>query len=195
MGHMIELKAADGHTLGAYEAGPPDAASGLVVVQEIFGVNHHMRTVCDRFAEAGYHVIAPALFDRAQRGVELGYGEADRRRGIELRAQVPEEGTLADVKRGGRGVGAPQARHRRLLLGRHGCVVGRHPYPPFRRGLRLVWRRDCRFAGSDGALPGAAAFRRRGSWHSTSGCGGNPSLPTSGRNLRLSWRRAWIWLR
>ena len=97
MGQMIELTAADGHKLGAYKAGPEDATAGLVVIQEIFGVNHHMRTVCDAFAEAGYAVIAPALFDRAEPGVELGYGEADRKRGMALRGQVPAEGTMADV--------------------------------------------------------------------------------------------------
>ena len=98
MGQMIGLTAADGHRLGAYRAGPEDAACGLVVAQEIFGVNHHMRTVCDRFADAGYAVIAPALFDRARTGVELGYGEADRKEGMALRANVPEAGTLADVE-------------------------------------------------------------------------------------------------
>ena len=97
MGQLIKLTAADGHTFGAYKAGPKNAKAGLVVIQEIFGVNHHMRTVCDQFAEAGYAVIAPALFDRAEPGVELGYGEADRKRGMELRAKVPSEGVMADV--------------------------------------------------------------------------------------------------
>ena len=97
MGQMIALTASDGHRLGAYQAGPADAVAGLVVVQEIFGVNHHMRSVCDGFAAAGYAVIAPALFDRAERDVELGYGEADRGRGMALRAKVPAKGTMADV--------------------------------------------------------------------------------------------------
>ncbi len=97
MGQMIELTATDGHKLGAYKAGPADAVAGLVVIQEIFGVNSHMRRVCDRFAAEGYLVIAPALFDRAEPGVELGYGEADRKRGMALRAQVPNEGAMADV--------------------------------------------------------------------------------------------------
>ena len=97
MGQMIELTATDGHRLGAYKAGPADAVAGLVVIQEIFGVNGHMRRVCDRFAAEGYRVIAPALFDRAEPGVELGYGEADRKRGMALRAQVPNEGAMADV--------------------------------------------------------------------------------------------------
>ena len=98
MGAMIELTAADGHRLGAYQAGPSDARNGLVIVQEIFGVNRHMQNVCDQFAEGGYAVIAPALFDRAERGVELGYGDADRTRGMALRADVPAEASMADVQ-------------------------------------------------------------------------------------------------
>ena len=97
MGHMIELSASDGHTLGAYQAGPEDAAGGLVIVQEIFGVNSHIRSVCDRFAAEGFAVVAPALFDRVERGVELGYGEADRERGIALRSGVSAEASMADV--------------------------------------------------------------------------------------------------
>lgn len=105
MGSMIELQAADGHTMGAYRAGPEGAQRGLVVIQEIFGVNHHMREVCDQFAAHGYAVIAPALFDRVQRGVELGYGPDDRKAGMELRAQVPEAGTLADVEAAAQALG------------------------------------------------------------------------------------------
>jgi carboxymethylenebutenolidase len=98
MGSTIELHAADGHTLSGYSAGPEAAPHALVVIQEIFGVNHHMREVCDEFAAQGYRVIAPALFDRVQRGIELGYGPDDRKVGMELRSQVPEPGTLADVE-------------------------------------------------------------------------------------------------
>ncbi|MGG5811809.1 dienelactone hydrolase family protein [Falsiroseomonas sp. CW058] len=94
----IQLTASDGHRLSAYTAGPADAKRGLVVVQEIFGVNHHMRTVCDRLAAEGYAVVCPALFDRVEREVELGYQPADVQRGRDLRAKVPEAGTLADVE-------------------------------------------------------------------------------------------------
>jgi carboxymethylenebutenolidase len=93
----IELTAADGHTLSAYTAGPQDAARGLVVVQEIFGVNRHMRRVCDDFAAQGYAVVCPALFDRAQRGVELGYGPDDVARGRELRGAVEPGKTVLDI--------------------------------------------------------------------------------------------------
>lgn len=98
MGEMITLTAADGHTLSAWRTGPADAARALVVVQEIFGVNQHMRNVCARFAAAGYAVIAPALFDRTARGVELGYTADDVARGRALRAEVPEAGTVADIE-------------------------------------------------------------------------------------------------
>ena len=107
MGQMTALTASDGHTLGAYRAGAAGAKAGLVVVQEIFGVNHHMRNVCDRFAEAGYAVIAPALFDRAERDVELGYDEAGRNRGIALRSEVSNEGSLADVLAAADALGCP----------------------------------------------------------------------------------------
>ena len=74
MGKMIELKAADGHTLSAYRADPAGKPrGGIVVIQEIFGVNSHIRSVADGFARDGYRVLAPALFDRVERGVEMGY--------------------------------------------------------------------------------------------------------------------------
>lgn len=93
----IELTAADGHVLGAYVAGPSDATRALVVVQEIFGVNRHMRRVCDDFAREGYAVVCPALFDRTERGVELGYEAADVARGRDLRGTIDAGKTLLDV--------------------------------------------------------------------------------------------------
>ncbi len=97
MGSSITLKAADGHTLSAWRDGPDAASRGLVVVQEIFGVNHHMRNVCARFAAEGYAVIAPALFDRVRPGIELGYTPDDVAKGRDIRAEVPEAGTMADI--------------------------------------------------------------------------------------------------
>jgi len=94
----IELTAADGHRLAAWRDGPADAKRALVVVQEIFGVNHHIRNVCARFAAAGYAVVAPALFDRTRRDTQLGYTPDDVARGRALRAEVPEAGTLADIE-------------------------------------------------------------------------------------------------
>lgn len=109
MGQTITLTATDGHTLSAYTAGPADAARALVVVQEIFGVNHHIRTVADSFAAEGYRVIAPALFDRAQRGVELAYDQDGVRKGLDLRAAIPPEDTLRDIAAAARALGLPPA--------------------------------------------------------------------------------------
>lgn len=110
MGGTIRLTAADGHELSAWRTGDDAAPRGLVVVQEIFGVNRHMRAVCDALATAGYAVVAPALFDRTERGIELGYTAADVARGRDLRAEVPEAGVLHDIEAaaaalGGRPVG------------------------------------------------------------------------------------------
>ena len=107
MGSTIELKAADGHTLSGYRAGPEAGGKALVVVQEIFGVNHHMRDVCDGLAEAGYRVIAPALFDRVERNVELGYGQEDLARGREMRGRVPDAGVVADIEAAAATLGGP----------------------------------------------------------------------------------------
>ena len=93
----ITLTAADGHQLAAYTAGPSDAKRALVIVQEIFGVNRHMRRVADSFAAEGYAVIAPALFDRTERGVELGYDAADVARGRDLRGTIDAGKTMLDV--------------------------------------------------------------------------------------------------
>jgi len=94
----IELTAADGHRLGAYATGPKDAKRALVVVQEIFGVNRHMRRVCDSLAAEGYAVVCPALFDRVERGVQLGYEPPDVARGRELRGKVDAALTVLDIR-------------------------------------------------------------------------------------------------
>jgi len=99
----------NGHKLSAYTAGPSDAQRGLVVIQEIFGVNSHIRNVCDRFAAAGYSVIAPALFDRAGPGIELGYGPDDITKGREARGKTNEAGIMADVKAARKALKAPHA--------------------------------------------------------------------------------------
>ena len=98
MGSTVKLKAADGFSLSAYVAGSTDAKAGLVVVQEIFGVNHHMRDMADRFAEAGYYVCAPALFDRAEPGVELGYTPDDIAKGRDYRMKLSDAQVIADVE-------------------------------------------------------------------------------------------------
>jgi carboxymethylenebutenolidase len=75
------------------------------MAQEIFGVNHHMRNMADRFAAHGYAVIVPALFDRAERDVELGYTPADVATGRDLRAKVPDAGAVADIMAAGAALG------------------------------------------------------------------------------------------
>jgi carboxymethylenebutenolidase len=94
---MLKLTAADGHAFEAFEAGDINAPRALVVVQEIFGVNAHIRAVSERLAGFGYRVLAPALFDRVQRGVELGYGASDIEQGRTLRAQITEAEALQDI--------------------------------------------------------------------------------------------------
>jgi len=75
-----------------------NAPRGLVVVQEIFGVNGHMRAVSERLAGFGYRVLSPALFDRAEKGVELGYTPDDIQKGLALRAQISEDAVLKDIE-------------------------------------------------------------------------------------------------
>ena len=87
-GTNVRLTAADGHTFDAYEVHPGGATAAIVVIQEIFGVNDHIRSVVDRYAAFGYRVIAPALFDRVEAGVELGYDGAGIGRGRELAGEI-----------------------------------------------------------------------------------------------------------
>lgn len=99
MGSMIELTAGDGHKLGAYKAEPSGTPKGgVVVIQEIFGVNQHIRNVADQYAAAGYLAIAPALFDRVEKGLELGYGQEDFGKGRDTRGALSNDGILADVQ-------------------------------------------------------------------------------------------------
>lgn len=98
MGTAIELTSPDGFRLSAYRAEPAGTPrGGLVVVQEIFGVNAHIRSVCDGYAADGYLAVAPALFDRYQRGVDWGYTPEDIARGREVRAQADAAAALMDV--------------------------------------------------------------------------------------------------
>lgn len=94
----IELTASDGHRFSAWRAGPEGATKALVVVQEIFGVNRHMRHVCEGFANQGFAVISPALFDRAERDAELGYTQEDIQRGLALRSGITEEQVMLDIE-------------------------------------------------------------------------------------------------
>ena len=98
MGDTVKLTANDGHSFDAYVARPADQPrAGVVIVQEIFGVNVHIRGVADGYAAEGYLAIAPALFDRVKPGVELGYDKDDVAEGRAIRGKVSWEAALADV--------------------------------------------------------------------------------------------------
>jgi carboxymethylenebutenolidase len=98
MGEMVRLHAKDGHTLDAYavQPGVPTTA-GLVIVQEIFGVNAHIRDVAEGYAEDGFVTIAPALFDRIEPGVDLEYSDADMQRGRQLAGKFDPERAVDDI--------------------------------------------------------------------------------------------------
>ncbi len=98
MGALIELTASDGFKLGAWRAAPDGKPRGaIVVVQEIFGVNHHIRGVADFFASQGYLAIAPALFDRVEKGVDLAYDGTDRQTAMALMGKLDNQQMMLDV--------------------------------------------------------------------------------------------------
>lgn len=100
MGTLIELTASDGHRLAAYRADHPGSKprGGVLVIPEIFGVNSHIRSVCDGYARDGYVAIAPAMFDRVERGVELGYAPDDVKRGIGYVSRLKPGDTRTDLQ-------------------------------------------------------------------------------------------------
>lgn len=95
---MLTLTAADGHEFQAFAAGDLNAPRALVVLQEIFGVNDHIRAVAERFASYGYRVLAPALFDRVTPGIELAYTQEGIADGLAARAKISPEKTLLDIQ-------------------------------------------------------------------------------------------------
>jgi carboxymethylenebutenolidase len=95
----ITLTASDGHELAAYESVPDGPILGrMVVIQEIFGVNEHIRDVCDRLASQGVVAVAPAVFDRVERNVELEYNPDGIARGLEIKGQIDWDPVLADTR-------------------------------------------------------------------------------------------------
>lgn len=94
----LTLSSADQHSFEAYAVGDEQAERGLIVLQEIFGVNQHIRNMSDRFAEQGYRVLSPALFDRQEKNVQLGYTSEDVQAGLALRGAIPVEKTLMDIQ-------------------------------------------------------------------------------------------------
>jgi carboxymethylenebutenolidase len=98
VGEHVKLQAEDGHELDAYVARPEGTPiAGIVVVQEAFGVNSHIRSVADGYAKDGFLAVAPALFDRIERGVEFGYSDEDLGRGIAIARQGKPEDWVKDV--------------------------------------------------------------------------------------------------
>jgi len=104
MGETVKLTAQDGHKLDAYVARPAgqppvdQPRAGLVIVQEIFGVNVHIRSVADGYAAAGYLAVAPALFDRVAPGTELGYSGDDVTEGRGIRGKITWSEALSDIR-------------------------------------------------------------------------------------------------
>ena len=143
MGQFIQLKAADGFVLPAYVAqpeGPPRGA--IVVLQEIFGVNSHIRAVTDRFAVQGYLAIAPATFERVKPGVELGYTEDDMKTGLGYKTAVdalPGAGVLQDIQ--------AAIDHAAKASGGKVGIIG------FCWGGLLTWRAACTLKGLSAAVP------------------------------------------
>lgn len=143
MGTMIELQAADGSLVPAYEARPLGSPKGaVVVVQEIFGVNSHIRNVADGYAAEGYLAVAPATFHRVKPGVELGYAEADMGEGFGYKTAVealPAPGVMQDIQ-------AAIAYAAQASGGKVG-IVG------YCWGGLLTWRAACTLTGLSAAAP------------------------------------------
>jgi carboxymethylenebutenolidase len=98
MSEYVTLNAADGHELSAYVARPVgEPVAALVVVQEIFGVNKHIRSVANGYAKDGFLAVAPALFDRIERGVELNYEGADMEKARSFIPKLNAENAVLDV--------------------------------------------------------------------------------------------------
>ena len=143
MGQFVDLTSADGFVLPAWVARPEGAPRGAVVVlQEIFGVNSHIRAVADRLAARGYLAVAPATFARVKAGVELGYEAQDMQDGMALKAAVealPAPGVMPDIQAAIDYAGAQS-----------GCKVG---VVGFCWGGLLTWRAACTLQGLSAAVP------------------------------------------
>jgi len=151
---MIELMAKDGHSFSAYRADPSgEARGGLVVLQEIWGVNDHIRRVTDGYAADGYTAIAPALFDRVERDVAMdAYTTETRNKGFSVMQKISHDDAMLDI-----GAAAESVSH----AGKVG-VVG------FCFGGRLAWLAAARVPGISaavayygGGIPGMAAEQPR----------------------------------
>ncbi len=197
---MIDLEARDGHKFGAYRARPDgDVRAGLVVIQEIFGVNGHIRNVADHFAAQGFDALAPALFDRAERGVELGYQPDDIDRGRKIRAQVSTNEALQDVDTAIQFLAQTGRRCRGwLLLGRIIGMGGGYAAAGSILCGFLLWWPSSRIGKRAAAMPGDAALRRDRSIDTNGtgrGCAGEASQFAAIHLPRGAWlqlRRTWV---
>ncbi len=160
MGSWVDLKADDGHRLEAYVATPEGEAIGaVVVVQEIFGVNSSIRAVVDGYAREGFVAIAPALFDRLEPNLELGYGPEDVKKAFGIYATLDPNVSLVDVA---------AAFHYVKRAGKRTAVVG------FCYGGLVSW-----VAARAGCKPGCAAglLCVLLPWWDWEVCGGGAGLP------------------
>ena len=141
MAKMIELTAADGHKLAAYKAEPAGKPrGGIVVIQEIFGVNSHIRSVADGYAAEGYLAIAPAIFHRVKPDVDLGYQPDDMSAGMALKAAseaLPSPGVMQDIQ----------------AAIQHASQAGKVGIVGFCYGGLLTWRAACNLQGLSAAVP------------------------------------------
>lgn len=144
MAKLIELSAADGFKFPVYEAQPAGMARGaIVVLQEIFGVNPHIRAVVDGYAAQGYLALAPATFHRVRPGVELGYTPDEITAGVALKAAVealPRPGVMQDVQ------ATLDYAARSVASGKVGLVG-------YCWGGLLTWRAACTLSGVSAAVP------------------------------------------
>lgn len=140
MGNFIDLKAADGLTFPAYVAQPTgQPKGGLVVLQEIFGVNSHIRSVADGYAADGYLVVAPSTFHRVKPGVDIGYSTDEMNAGFALKTAVealPAPGVLQDIE---------------AAIG-HAAQAGKVGITGFCWGGLLTWRAACTLDGLSAAV-------------------------------------------
>ena len=143
MGTMIELQSADGTRVPAYEARPAGTPKGaVVVIQEIFGVNSHIRAVADGYAAEGYLAVAPAAFHRVKPGVELGYTDADMGEGFGYKTAaeaLPAPGVMQDIQ--------AAIDHAAKSSGGKVGMVG------YCWGGLLTWRAACTLSGLSAAAP------------------------------------------
>jgi carboxymethylenebutenolidase len=158
----ITLTASDGFKLGGWRADPQGKPKGgLVVIQEIFGVNHHVRNLCDRFAAQGYAAVAPAVFDRIQPNFECGYTPAEVEHARTFIPKIDWAKMMLDSRGDRCGQVRRQGRHRRLLHGRQRRLLAACKLDGLACAvvLRRRHRQERRPEAEDAD---AAAFRRPG---------------------------------